>query len=90
MQEFTFDAKYRTSDEYYNFCQCLKAQGVDEMMWDYCIMLHKSNPTLYKTEKRKNTSTEDLPQNKVPKVFDSVEVLPPPENISVVAGDAIP
>ena len=78
MQEFKFDHEYRKSEEYYQFCQCLKSLGVDEMMWDYCIMLHKSNPTLYKTEKRKGTKTEEVaPKNVLPKTFDTVEILPP-------------
>jgi hypothetical protein len=77
-----FDHEYRKSDEYLSFCQCLKSHGVDEMMWDYCIMLHKSNPSLYKTEKRKNTD-EKTTTRELQKAFDTVEILPPTEDIVV-------
>lgn len=80
-KEFKFDAAYRQTDEYRLFCECLKSNGVDEMLWDYAIMIHLSNPLLYR--KKKNEDDGLSPVKNSPKTYDTVEILPPQEGITV-------
>ena len=48
---FEFTVKYRESDEYKMLCECLRENGVDPLLWDTAIILHKNNPQLYKDKK---------------------------------------
>ena len=74
-KDFKFDDAYRKTDEYNMFCECLKNNGVDPLMWEHAIMIHKSQPLLYRKKKHEDDGLQ--PPKNTKKEFDVVEVLPP-------------
>ncbi len=80
-KDFKFDAAYRATDEYRLFCECLKTNGVDTMLWEHAIMIHKSCPLLYRNKSNKDEILA-APKN-ILTTYDTVEILPPQEGITV-------